>query len=292
MRNASSAAMIRPVSIRRSAWPGPTNRGSDCVPVAPAIAPSFTSGKPKVALAAATRTSQASAITAPPPSVTPLQAAITGTGLFGDGLVQRNLHEARPLDPLGCDLELADVRSGRERPSIAREHHTPDRAVRGKRVECRPQLPTSRDRQHAVRPRHDSDEGDPVRGRRDLERIAAVVDIGGGHGLLQQAEAVYTALKGCATRSGCHVAARETLTPRGTALQGRRAGADRLRPSGFVESAVASAKAEAPASECSTKVRPGVEPRTGPDQPVWAVSATRICHARSRVSAATRAATP
>src|SRR5262249_48625753 len=50
------------------------------MPPLPGKIPNFTSGNPMRAVSSMMRMSQASAISAPPPSVTPLSAAITGTG--------------------------------------------------------------------------------------------------------------------------------------------------------------------------------------------------------------------
>ena len=62
-----------------SAFAGPTSRGSRCVPPKPGMIPSAISGWPKLAENAARRTSQAIAISQPPPSASPLTAAIVIT---------------------------------------------------------------------------------------------------------------------------------------------------------------------------------------------------------------------
>ena len=69
-----------PVVIHSSALSEPITRGRRTVPPKPGIRPSFTSGKPIAAVVSATRKSQASAISQPPPSANPLMAAIVGTG--------------------------------------------------------------------------------------------------------------------------------------------------------------------------------------------------------------------
>ena len=59
-----------------SALAGPTSRGSRCVPPKPGMIPRLISGWPKLAENPARRTSQAIAISQPPPSASPLTAAI------------------------------------------------------------------------------------------------------------------------------------------------------------------------------------------------------------------------
>src|SRR5436190_484595 len=58
----------------------PVSRGRSCVPPAPGMMPSVTSGSPTTASAAAMRASQPSAISKPPPNAAPEIAAITGFG--------------------------------------------------------------------------------------------------------------------------------------------------------------------------------------------------------------------
>ncbi len=71
-----------PPVIISSAASTPTSRGSRCVPPAPGMRPSVTSGSPTFASATATRQWQPSAISNPPPSAVPWIAAITGLGAF------------------------------------------------------------------------------------------------------------------------------------------------------------------------------------------------------------------
>src|SRR6185437_8239049 len=66
-RSASSASIRSPVSTSLSAAPNPTMRGSRCVPPPPGMIPRFTSGCPNRAAVLATRKSQASASSMPPP---------------------------------------------------------------------------------------------------------------------------------------------------------------------------------------------------------------------------------
>ena len=69
-----------PESIIQAARAGPISRGRRWVPPPPGISPRRTSGSAKLAFACAIRTSQASAISRPPPRQWPWIAATTGTG--------------------------------------------------------------------------------------------------------------------------------------------------------------------------------------------------------------------
>ena len=75
---ASLAPTRRPAPMSAMARATPTSRGSRCVPPAPGRMPSFTSGSPTVAPAVASRRSQASASSNPPPSALPDIAATIG----------------------------------------------------------------------------------------------------------------------------------------------------------------------------------------------------------------------
>ena len=75
---ASLAGTRRPDAMSAMARATPTSRGKRCVPPAPGMMPSFTSGSPTVAPSAASRRSQASANSNPPPSALPLIAATIG----------------------------------------------------------------------------------------------------------------------------------------------------------------------------------------------------------------------
>ena len=81
IRSASSAPTKRPVKMRSLARAGPTSRGSRCVPPAPGMMPSRISGWPSRALSPATRRSQHSASSQPPPRAYPVTAAIVGLGI-------------------------------------------------------------------------------------------------------------------------------------------------------------------------------------------------------------------
>src|SRR5690349_13499751 len=74
------AATGSPPTIMSSAGSAPTSRGRRCVPPAPGMRPSLTSGRPSLASAAATRWWAASASSSPPPRQDPVMAAITGLG--------------------------------------------------------------------------------------------------------------------------------------------------------------------------------------------------------------------
>ena len=79
--SASAAPTGSPVTIICNAFSGPIRRGRRCVPPAPGSRPSFTSGRPTRAVAAAIRKWQASASSKPPPSAVPCSAATTGFGI-------------------------------------------------------------------------------------------------------------------------------------------------------------------------------------------------------------------
>ena len=76
--SAREALRWAPEVMASSAACGPARRVKRCVPPAPGISPSFTSGRPTLALAAATRQWQASASSKPPPRATPSIAATMG----------------------------------------------------------------------------------------------------------------------------------------------------------------------------------------------------------------------
>ena len=78
---ASLAATCRPEVIMSSAFSSPAIRGNRCVPPAPGIRPSCTSGRPTRALLTAMRNRQASAASSPPPRAVPCNAAMIGFGL-------------------------------------------------------------------------------------------------------------------------------------------------------------------------------------------------------------------
>src|ERR1700738_1494989 len=80
MRSASSASTSLPVSMMSSDRPRPTSRGSRCVPPAPGMRPSLTSGKPSRADELATRNEHAIASSSPPPSASPSTAATDTAG--------------------------------------------------------------------------------------------------------------------------------------------------------------------------------------------------------------------
>ena len=85
--------MTLPVRISSSALPRPTTRDSRCVPPLPGIMPRETSGNPSLAPSTATRMSQASASSQPPPRAKPLMAAITG-------LLRRAINSVSPTSIL------------------------------------------------------------------------------------------------------------------------------------------------------------------------------------------------
>mmetsp|Transcript_15583 Transcript_15583/g.35109 ORF Transcript_15583/g.35109 Transcript_15583/m.35109 type:complete len:230 (-) Transcript_15583:37-726(-) len=80
------SAAARPLSlaaVRMSSFalPTPTKRGSRCVPPAPGMMPRAVSGRPRMALAPATRISHARASSNPPPSAAPSMTAMVGKGV-------------------------------------------------------------------------------------------------------------------------------------------------------------------------------------------------------------------
>src|SRR5262249_4786716 len=89
-----SAPTCRPLQMSSLARAGPISRGSRCVAPAPGITPSSVSGCPTRASSAAMRRSQASASSRPPPSATPLIAAMTGRGISP---IASNAARKRPL---------------------------------------------------------------------------------------------------------------------------------------------------------------------------------------------------
>src|SRR5260221_596123 len=72
MRSASSALIMAPVMIMRIAWNLPTARVRRCVPPAPGMMPTRTSGRPNFAPVPAMMMSQCIASSQPPPSAKPL----------------------------------------------------------------------------------------------------------------------------------------------------------------------------------------------------------------------------
>ena len=87
IRAACAASMWSQVSISCFAHPGPIRRGRRWVPPAAGNAPIFASGSPSRAVVDAMRMSAHSASSRPPPSATPLIAAITG---FSNVSIARN----------------------------------------------------------------------------------------------------------------------------------------------------------------------------------------------------------
>ena len=77
---ASSAPIRRPNITSSKARAGPINAGSRCKAPDPGTPPRPISGKPRTAEASATRRSQASANSAPPPKTYPWRAATLGRG--------------------------------------------------------------------------------------------------------------------------------------------------------------------------------------------------------------------
>src|SRR6202035_5864574 len=69
-----------PVSMMSSARPRPTSRGSRCVPPAPGMRPSLSSGRPRRADEPATRNEHAIANSSPPPRASPSTAATDTAG--------------------------------------------------------------------------------------------------------------------------------------------------------------------------------------------------------------------
>ncbi len=80
--SASFALACRADRMRSSARATPASRGIRCVPPAPGMMPSVTSGRPIRALGRATRAWAAIATSSPPPSAVPWIVQATGTGLF------------------------------------------------------------------------------------------------------------------------------------------------------------------------------------------------------------------
>ena len=118
IRSASSAVRTRPVRISSFARARPTIRGSRCVPPAPGMTARRTSGRPSRARSDATRMSQQSASSRPPPSALPSIAAIVGMGSAASRRDTRasSASRSRPPRP-ALRLELADVRAGARRPA-------------------------------------------------------------------------------------------------------------------------------------------------------------------------------
>ena len=128
---AASAAALdtrSPLQIMPMARGMPTMRGSRCVPPAPGMMPSVTSGRPTTVPGAATRASQPSASSKPPPSAAPCSAATTG--LPQSSMARITAGSGR----LGQRLaELAQVGAGDEGVAGADQH----RAAQA-RVDCAP----------------------------------------------------------------------------------------------------------------------------------------------------------
>src|SRR5260370_308436 len=111
---ASRAATGSPVSSMRIARNFPTARVSRCVPPAPGMIPTRTSGCPKLAPSPATMMSACIASSHPPPNAYPLTAAITGLGhdALADVLaVEKSDERARRIlePPLNDVLAIADL---------------------------------------------------------------------------------------------------------------------------------------------------------------------------------------
>jgi len=107
MRSASSAPMMRPVSMSSQAREAPIRRGrSQLTPMSQPEMPSRTKATLKRADDAAIRMSLASANARPPPAAAPLTAAITGWG-----------SERRRGTSAAMCVWVANVPSTRPRPS-------------------------------------------------------------------------------------------------------------------------------------------------------------------------------
>ena len=78
MRWASVASIISPVNTSSMARPRPTKRAKRWVPPPPGISPRLISGVPKLERSLATRRSQATATSHPPPSAKPSIMAMVG----------------------------------------------------------------------------------------------------------------------------------------------------------------------------------------------------------------------
>ena len=96
IRCASSAPKMRPVSSRPSASLNGSCRASRWTPPAPANRPTRGSGSPNRAWSAAMMMSHASASSRPPPTATPLTAAIIGFGQWKSRVMRPNGGRASP----------------------------------------------------------------------------------------------------------------------------------------------------------------------------------------------------
>ena len=99
MRSASAAVSTLPVRISSLARAGPTIRGSRCVPPAPGVTASRTSGSPILARSEATRRSQHRAISRPPPRALPSIAAMVGIGRAASRAPTRDSSSCRARPP-------------------------------------------------------------------------------------------------------------------------------------------------------------------------------------------------
>ena len=107
--SACSAAISSPVNSIWAAKLRPTALTSRCVPPLPGRLPIFASVSPKRAPVEAMRMSQASAISRPPPTATPLSAAITGLLKLSSGAVRRGRVTMVLAAMLECTATLPGV---------------------------------------------------------------------------------------------------------------------------------------------------------------------------------------
>ena len=115
----------------------PTRRGSRCVPPAPGIMPSVTSGSPTTVPGSATRASQPSASSNPPPSAAPCNAATTGlatnsmarmtAGNCGSSSGLPNSRRSEPATKVVPWPMMTAARSVASSASIAIDANTPRR---------------------------------------------------------------------------------------------------------------------------------------------------------------------
>ena len=128
MASASSAPTWRPVKMMSFARAGPTRRGRRWVPPPPGMMPRRISGWPNRARSDATRKSHARASSHPPPSATPLTAAIVARGMSATAR-QRPQEQVADHPGLVGPTELGDVGPGREHAVAAGHHHRTRRLV-------------------------------------------------------------------------------------------------------------------------------------------------------------------
>ncbi len=139
--SASAAPRSLPSAIMVSAARAGIRRGRRCVPAAPGMMPSLTSGSPRRVSRTATRKWHDRASSSPPPSAVPCSAAITGLALAS--VRATTSPELRILERLA---ELAHVGAGAEGAAAAHDHQRRERRIGRGALEC-----IDKARAHAVR---------------------------------------------------------------------------------------------------------------------------------------------